>query len=154
MGQIFINCSWLKPRGLGTTSLVTGLPEARLSRSKTSGCHLPKGVRSPLSPPCSSSNLHVRLGRLVERFALGSPVQEDESVDSELFAGLGNSFHPSGGLGALAVLELLFSHHLSSLCDHKILLGKSALGIDFCAVPHSAHGSSLGLLGHTFRLAR
>merc|ERR1719433_2408929 len=59
-------------------------------------------------------DLHHRLGGRVESFALGSSVHENESGDSEGFAGLGNSLHPSSLLALLPVLELLLGHEASA----------------------------------------
>merc|ERR550517_1801203 len=97
-------------------------------------------------------SLHVLLGGLVERFALGSAVHEDESGDSELLAGLGNGHHPAGLLDALAILELLLGHHPSAFGQAQILLGHSAFGVHLSAVPHHAHAPCLAFLGHSLRL--
>merc|ERR1719281_890110 len=92
--------------------------------------------------------LHERLGELVERLALGSAVQGDESRNPELLAGLGNSLHPASVLHALAVLELFLGHQPPALGQAQILLGQAALGIDLATIPYHAHAARLALLGY------
>merc|ERR1719461_1241243 len=65
------------------------------------------------------------LGFLVESNALCSTVQEAESSDPELFAGLHKSLHPSAcafSLKGLSLLEHLLGHDLTVLVQHQVIL--------------------------------
>merc|ERR1719245_638464 len=94
------------------------------------------------------ASLHIGLCKLVQSFALGATVHQDESLDLELLTGLGDGFHPASFLGPLSVLELLLRHDVA-LDFAKFGLCVATLGVELSSVPHLAHGAGLALLSHS-----
>lgn len=96
---------------------------------------------------CASVVDHLAL--LIERFALSSSVQWDESLQAHLLTSQSEGSSPPGQVSPhRSVLVLFLGYDSASLVHHEVFLRESGLGVLLGAIPHPSETPRLHLLGY------